>query len=133
MGRRNRRWDPPLPGPCTNRGPSMSESVSDDEKAGKPLAPLVELILAPPPEGEHPHARSVPFDRGQALAGLQAAFASLTDDEVCIARVWLLGQSRSDACRLLRMDEDTAQKLWRSMRRKLRDGLKQNDGGKGGG
>lgn len=127
MGNRRRRGGPPLAGPCLNLGPSMSEMISDDEKAGKPLPPLVELILAPPPEGEHPHARPVPFDRGAALAELQAAFASLTDEEVRIARVWLLGQSRLDACRLFRMDEKTAEKHWRSMRRKLRDSLKGND------
>jgi DNA-binding CsgD family transcriptional regulator len=101
----------------------MTVMISDDEKAGKPLPPLVELVLAPAPEGQHPHAELAPFDRDAALRGFQTAFASLTDGELRIARAWLLGQSRSEACRLLHTDEKTAQKLWRSMRRKLRDAL----------
>jgi DNA-binding CsgD family transcriptional regulator len=127
MSERKDRWAPPLPGPPSNLGPSMTVMVSDDEKAGKPLPPLAELVLAPAPEGEHPHAELAPFDRAAALTVFQAALASLTDGELRIARAWLLGQSRSEACRLLHTDEQTAQKHWRNMRRKLRDALKASD------
>jgi DNA-binding CsgD family transcriptional regulator len=104
----------------------MTVMISDDEKAGKPLPPLVELILAPPPGGEHPHARAVSSDREKALSSLQAAFGLLTDEELRIAQLWLAGGSHSEACRLLRLDEDTVQRHWRSMRRKVRGALRPN-------
>jgi DNA-binding CsgD family transcriptional regulator len=126
MSKRKGRWDPPLPGPPSNTGPQVATATSDDEKAGKPLPPLVEIILAPPPGGEHPHARAVSSDREKALSSLQAAFGLLTDDELRIAQLWLVGRSRSEVCHLLRLDEDTVQTHWRNMRRKLRDALKGN-------
>ena len=125
MSRRKRRWDPPLPGPCLNLGPSMSEMIGDDEKAGKPLPPLVELTprspaltfsemhpspLPPPPP---------PFDRAAALAGLQAAFALLTDEELQVARLRMLGVPVDEISVELGMLDDEVRTLWKAARRKL--------------
>ena len=132
MSRRNRRWDPPLGGACPKTGPSMSESVSDDEKAGKPIAPLVELIPRSPPltiseAGPLPlPPPPPPMTREETLAALQTGFASLTEDELRVARLWLLGESFDDVCDLFQMDEKTVRKLWQEMRRKLRIAVKGN-------
>jgi DNA-binding CsgD family transcriptional regulator len=125
MGRRNRRWDPPLGGPCPNLGPSMSESVSDDEKAGKPLAPLVELRPCGPPleiteAGPLPlPPLPPPFNREAALAGLQTAFAQLTNDELEVARMRMLGIPYVEISEELGMLDDEVETLWKQARRKL--------------
>jgi hypothetical protein len=124
MGRRNRRWDPPLGGPCPNLGPQMSESVSDDEKAGLPLPPLVELRPTGPPisiteAGPMPLAPEEPFDRQAALAGIQAAFAELTDDELRVARFRLLGVPYDSIAEEVEMLDEEVEKLWKQARRKL--------------
>lgn len=125
MGRRSRRWDPPLSGPCQNRGPSMSESVSDDEKAGKPLPPLVELTPAGPPititeAGPlPPEPPPPPFDRAAALADLQAAFGALPDEELQVARLRMLGVPIWDIALELNYLDDEVEKLWKQARRKL--------------
>ena len=134
MSKRKGRWDPPLPGPSANLGPQVTVLISDDEKAGKPLPPLVEFIqYGPPPDIAEPQPRPsepppLPFDRVAAVAGLQRVFALLTDDELRVARVWLLGLSISAACRLLEMNETTARNHWENMRRKLRDALRADAG-----
>jgi DNA-binding CsgD family transcriptional regulator len=63
--------------------------------------------------------------RDDTLAAVQTGFASLTDDELKVARLWLVGKSFNGVCNFLQMDEKVVRSLWRSMRRKLRDALKQ--------
>jgi DNA-binding CsgD family transcriptional regulator len=111
----------------------MSEMISDDEKAGVPLPPPVELTPRSPPltiteAGPlPPEPPPPPFDRVAILAGVQAGFASLTDDELRVAQLWLIGESFDDVCDAIQMEEKTVRKLWQDMRRKLRAGLKPND------
>ncbi len=124
MGRRNRQWDPPLGGPCPNLGPQMSESVSDDEKAGKPMPPLVELRPCGPPlqiteAGPMPDEPSPPFNREAALGGLQAAFAALSDDEIQVARLRMLGVRYVDISEELGLQTEEVEKIWKRTRRKL--------------
>jgi DNA-directed RNA polymerase specialized sigma24 family protein len=124
MGRRNRRWTPPLGGPCPNVGPQMSESVSDDEKAGKPMPPLVEVRPAGPPleiteAGPMSPEPEVPFDRAAALARLQSAFAALSDDELQVTRLRMLGVPYVDISEALELQTDEVEKLWKKVRRKL--------------
>jgi hypothetical protein len=103
----------------------MSESVSDDEKAGKPLAPLVELTPRSPPlqitetGPMQPPPEPPPFDRGAALAGLQAAFALLTDDELQVARLRMLGLPFDSIAEELHSLDADVEKLWKRARRKL--------------
>lgn len=135
MRRRNRRWDPPLPGPCQHVGPSMSESVSDAEKAGEPIAPLVELTPRSPPltiteAGPCPEPAPAPpilLTRERTLAGTQAGFATLDDDELRVAHLWLVGKSLEGVCNELRLPATTVLKLWQQMRRKLREALQHDD------
>jgi DNA-binding CsgD family transcriptional regulator len=104
--------------------------ISDYEKAGKPLPPLVELRPNSPPlevteAGElPPDPPPPPFDRGAILAGLQVGYASLTDDELRVAQLWLLGESLEDVCDLLGRDKKTMRRTWQDIRRKLRDALR---------
>lgn len=125
MGRRNRQWDPPLGGQCPNLGPQMSESISDDEKAGKPMPPAVELRPCGPPleiteAGPLPlPPESLPFDRAAVLAGLQMAFAQLTDDELEVARMRMLGVPYVEISEELGMLDEEVEKLWKQARRKL--------------
>jgi DNA-directed RNA polymerase specialized sigma24 family protein len=125
MGRRNRRWDPPLSGPCLNLGPSMSVMISDDEKAGKPLPPMVELTPAGPPitmteaGPMPPEPPPPPFDRAAALAKLQAAFAGLSDTELQVARMRLVGFPIWDIGEELEMSDEDVEKLWKLTRSKL--------------
>jgi hypothetical protein len=98
MSRRKRpgRPDLPLPGGVRPTGP----------------AEIIELHsnpLPPPPR----------FDRETTLAGLQAAFALLTDDELRVARVRMLGIRLVDIADELELEDDEAVALWRSARRKL--------------
>jgi len=125
MSRRNRRWDPPLRGPCLNLGPQMTEMISDDDKAGIPLPPMVELTPSGPPltiSEMHPSPLPPPpppLDRTAALAGLQAAFALLDDDELQVARLRMLGVRLVDISEELEMHDEDAVKLWKQARRKL--------------
>jgi DNA-binding CsgD family transcriptional regulator len=61
--------------------------------------------------------------RESTLAELQTGLASLTDDELQVARLWLVGESLERMCCMLRKSEKSVQKLWQSMRRKLRFAL----------
>jgi DNA-directed RNA polymerase specialized sigma24 family protein len=73
---------------------------------------IIELYpnpLPPPPR----------FDRGAALAGLQTAFALLTDDELRIARVRMLGVRLTDIAATFRLSTEEVEKLWKQARRKL--------------
>lgn len=125
MSRHNRRWPPPLSGPCLNLGPSMSEMISDDEKAGKPLPPLVELTPTGPPITMTeagplpPEPPPPPFDRAAALAKLQAAFAGLSDTELQVARMRLVGFPFWDIGEELGMLDEEVEKLWKQTRNKL--------------
>lgn len=129
MSRRNRKWGPPLPGPCQNRGPSMSEMISDDEKAGLPLPPLVELTPRSPPLTISeagplpPEPPPPPLDRAAALAGLQAAFALLTDEELQVARLRMLGVRLVDIGEELWFLDADVEELWKSARNKLGNAL----------
>jgi DNA-binding CsgD family transcriptional regulator len=69
----------------------------------------------------HPNPLPPPprFDRAAALAGLQAAFALLTDDELRIARVRMLGARLVDIAEEFDLDEQEVAKLWKQARRKL--------------
>ena len=96
--RRRDRWAPPLPG-----GKPPTEPLPIIELQPNPL---------PPPRP--------PVTREDTLADLQIAFASLTEDELKLARLWLVGESLDDVCSILRMREKAVRALWQSMRRKLR-------------
>ncbi len=122
---RDSRWDPPLSKPCANLGPSMSESISVEERNGAPIGPYVELRPKGPPAeiteaGPLPlPPEPPPFDRDAALAGLQAAFALLTDDELEVARMRMLGARYIDISEALAIRTERAEQLWKSARRKL--------------
>lgn len=125
MRRRNQRWDPPLSGPCPNLGPQMSESVSDDEKAGMALPPLVELRPGGPPLEvseagpmfDEPPAP--PFDRDAVLAGINVAFTQLGDLELEVARRRMLGVSYSSISEELGLLSAEVERVWKKAREKL--------------
>lgn len=125
MARPHRCWKPPLPGAPSNRGPSMSESVSDAEKAGAPPLPYVEVRPGGPPI-EITEAEPLPlppepppFDRATALARLQTAFAGLTDDELEVACLRMLGVPYWDISEETGLLDAEVEKLWKQARRKL--------------
>jgi hypothetical protein len=103
----------------------MSESRSQEELAGDGPYPYVELTPAGPPltitdAGPMPDPPPPPpFDRAAALAGLQAAFALLTDDELRVARRRMLGIPLFEIAIDLRLGDDEAAAFWKSARRKL--------------
>lgn len=99
--RRDDRWAPPAPG-----GKPPTEPVEPIDLYPNPL----------PPPGP-------PVTRESTLADLQTGFASLTDEELKLARLWLVGETVDDACCILKMREKKLRMLWRSMRRKVRDAL----------
>lgn len=114
-----------MPGPCPNHGPSITEMISDEEKSGAVMPPLVELIPCGPPltiteAGPlPPEPPSPPFDRAAALAGLQTAFALLSDDELQVVRMRMLGARFVDISEELGLLDDEVEKLWKRARRKL--------------
>ena len=125
---RRKRWVAPLPGGKPPTEPvEITELVSDDEKAGKPLPSPVELRPGGPPVEiveAYPNPLPLPppppsFDREAALAGLQSAFALLTDDELQVARMRMLGARYVDISEELAMREERVEKLWKQARRKL--------------
>ncbi|WP_171474308.1 helix-turn-helix transcriptional regulator [Frigoriglobus tundricola] len=82
--------------------------------------PIIELYPNPlPPPGP-------PVTRESTLADLQTGLASLTDDELKVARLWLVGETLDDVCCILQMREKMVRKLWQSMRRKLSNALEPN-------
>lgn len=98
--RRRSRYDsgPPAPG-----GKPPTEPM-----------PVIELYPNPlPPPGP-------PETRESTLADLQTGFASLTEDELTLARLWLVGEELDDICHILRGSEKKVRALWRDMRRKVR-------------
>jgi hypothetical protein len=103
----------------------MIVMISDDEKAAKPLPPLVELTPNSPPleiaemHPNPPEPPPPPFDRAAALARLQASFASLTDDELQVARMRLVGFPLWDIGEELGMADEEVEKLWKLTRNKL--------------
>ena len=118
----------PLPGWNPPTDPvDVIESVSDDEKAGRPVPPLVELrpggpaaeIVEGDPNPLPTPRRPLPFDRNVALAGLHTAFASLTDEELQVARMRMLGAPFLDISEELAMRLERVEKLWKQARRKL--------------
>jgi DNA-binding CsgD family transcriptional regulator len=125
---KRRKRPKPLPGwnPPTD-SVEVIESVSDDEKAGKPVPPPVELRPGGPPveivDGYPnplpPPRRPRPFDRSMALAGLQSAFALLTDEELQVARMRMLGAPFLDISEELALRPERVEKLWKFARRKL--------------
>ena len=125
MSRKNDRWVRPLPGPCPNLGPQMTVMISDDDKAGVPLPPPVELTpRSPPLEITEMYPNPLPpppppFDRAAALAGVQAAFALLGDDEFRVARLRMLGVRFVDIGDELELSDDEVVKLWKQARKKL--------------
>jgi DNA-binding CsgD family transcriptional regulator len=110
MGRRKDRWAPPPRG-----GKPPTEPVEAIDLYPNPL---------PPPRP--------PETRETLLADFHAAFASLTEDELKVARLWLYGRSVDEVCHFLRLSEKSARTLWRSMRRKLRNALMTGAGRNGG-
>ena len=125
---KQRKRPKPLPGWNPPTEPvEVMEMMSDDEKAGNPLPPLVELRPGGPPveivEGYPnplPPLRSPPqFKREVALAELQAAFALLTDDELQVAQMRMLGARYIDISEALAIRQERVEKLWKQARRKL--------------
>lgn len=125
MGKRKDRWAPPLLGPGTNPGPSMTVMVSDDEKAGRPLPPLVEVRPHSPPlqiseAGElPPEPPPPPFDRGAALTALQHAFAKLDDLELQVAQMRIVGFPIWDIGEELGLEDEAVERIWKGARSKL--------------
>ena len=127
MKRRYRPWVHPLPGAKPpSEPPEVLDLISDDDKAGIPLPPYVELTpsgppleiielypspLPPPPP---------PITRETSTAQLQAGFAALSDDEMKVAHLWLTGESLEDICDHLDMTEQKVRSLWQHMRYKIR-------------
>lgn len=84
-----------------------------------PTEPLPIIGLYPnplPPPGP-------PETRESTLADLQTGFASLTEDELALARLWLVGEPLEDICYAFDMSEKKVRALWRGMRRKVRYAL----------
>lgn len=114
-------WNPPM------EPMKVIEMASDDEKAGQPLPPLVELVPGGPPveiveaypNPLPPLKRPKPFVREDALAKLQAAFALLTDEELQVARIRMFGASYIDISEELAIRQERVEKLWKQARRKL--------------
>lgn len=125
MRNRYKPGNPPLSGPPSNRGPSLSESNSVEERAGDGPYPSVELRPKSPPlqiteAGPlPPPPPPPPFDRAAALADLQAALALLTDDELQVARQRMLGIRLVDIAEGLGIGDEEVEKLWKQARRKL--------------
>jgi DNA-binding CsgD family transcriptional regulator len=84
----------------------------------KPTVPADPINLYPLPIRERP-----PETRDTILADLQAGFASLTDEELRLARMWLYGRSMKAVCRLLKRDRREVRRLYRSMRRKIYEAI----------
>jgi DNA-binding CsgD family transcriptional regulator len=51
---------------------------------------------------------------------VQLGFAALSDDELRVAHLWLIGLSREDVSDELGMSEEKVRNLWQHMRWKLR-------------
>jgi DNA-binding CsgD family transcriptional regulator len=104
----------------------MTESNSVEERAGT-LGPLPDVELRPksPPlqiteAGPLPEPPPPPpFNREVALAGLQTAFSLLTDEELEVARLRMLGVPYADISEELGIAAEEAEKLWKHARRKL--------------
>lgn len=101
MGRRSDRWAPPARG-----GKPPTEPVEPIDLYPNPL---------PPPRP--------PETRETILADLQAGFTSLTDQELKVAQLWIYGRSATDVCYFLQLSEKEVRRLWKRMRRKLRNAL----------
>jgi DNA-binding CsgD family transcriptional regulator len=101
MGRRDDRWAPPPRG----------------EKP--PTTPIGAIDLYPNPQ---PPPRP-PETRETILADLHAGFAALTQDELKVAKLWIYGRSVSDMCYFLQLRAKVVRRLWKSMRRKMRNAL----------
>jgi DNA-directed RNA polymerase specialized sigma24 family protein len=103
----------------------VTELVSQEEQAGQPPLPYVELTPKSPPlqiteAGPLPEPPPPPpFNREAALAGLHAAFSLLTDEELEVARLRMLGVPYADISEEIGVVEEEAEKLWKQARRKL--------------
>jgi hypothetical protein len=86
--------------------------------AGKPTVSVEVVDAYPNPIPERP-----PETRDTILADLQAGFASLTDEELRLARMWLYGRTLGGACRVLQKEPRAVRKLYRAVRRKLREAI----------
>lgn len=100
--------------------------ISDEEKAGVTLPPVVELTpRSPPLEIVELYPNPLPpppppLTREGSLSQVHVGFAALSDDELRVAHLWLIGKSRDDVCRILGMAEEKVRNLWQHMRWKLR-------------
>lgn len=108
MSRRDDRWAPPA-----RTGEPPTEPVEPIDLYPNPLAP------PRPPE-----------TRETILADLQAGFAALSAEELKVAQLWIYGRSVTEVARFLELDERRARRLWKAMRRKLRDALVSGAGRK---
>jgi hypothetical protein len=64
-----------------------------------------------------------PETRATILADLQAGFASLSEDELKVAQLWIYGRTPSEISHFLKMNKDEVPRVWKRMRRKLREAL----------
>ena len=93
--------------------------------AGEPPLPYVELRPKSAPltiteGGPLPLPPDPPpFDRVTSLAGVQAAFVLLTDDELQVARLRMLGTRLIDIAEELGFHDDEVERLWKQARSKL--------------
>ena len=91
MSRRKDRWAPPARG-----GKSPTQPIPVTDLYPNPL---------PPP-------RPAPT-RQTILDDLQAAFVSLSEAELQVARLWLYGRTPEEIAHFLEMDRQTVRKVWR--------------------
>jgi DNA-directed RNA polymerase specialized sigma24 family protein len=76
------------------------------------------IELYPNPVPPHPL-----FDRAGALAGLQAAFALLDDDELQVVRLRLLGVRLVAIAEELGVHDEDVERTWKRARKKLGNAL----------
>jgi DNA-directed RNA polymerase specialized sigma24 family protein len=109
MGRRSDRWAPPARG-----GKPPTEPIEPIDLYPNPL---------PPPRP--------PETRETILADLHAAFASLSEEELKVAQLWVYGRTPSEIGHFLKMSRAEVRRAWKRMRRKLREALISGAGRKG--
>ncbi len=126
MSRRRDRWGPPPPGGVRPTDPPQVIELYPNPPP--PPAPPVDLTAGgAAPEVIELYPNAVPphplFDRAASLAGLQAAFALLDDDELQVARLRMFGVRLADIAEELGMHDEDVEQTWKRARQKLGNAL----------
>ncbi len=107
-------------------GEQKTELISQQELAGEtplpevrlipngPALEIIELYPSPPPPPPPPLTRDFTTER------LQVGLAALSDEEMKVAHLWLIGEDRVEMCDILGISEAKVKSLWQHMRWKLR-------------